>query len=105
MNRRNVCIQFKKQLLSLYNGGVHILDLFDYYLGFLMTHALSDRYKDYTHWQYKDMRMSIYNEHIDVIREVLETAWNYTRRGGKSRNLTVVGVFWSLIDKMVICSG
>lgn len=102
MNRRNVCIQFKKQLLELYNSGTPIIKLFDYYLGFLMAHALNDRYRAYTHWQLKDMHMSIYNEHIDVFREVLETAWNYTRRGGKSRNLTVVGVFWSLLDKLVI---
>ena len=102
MNRRNVCIQFKKQLLEYYNNTNDIIKCFYMYLGFIMTHALNDRYKPYTQWQIKDMVMSIYNKKINPIVEVLETAWNYTRRGGKTRGLTVVGTFWAILDKMVI---
>jgi len=71
------------------------------YLGFVKTFS-PERYRLFTKWQREDMEMSIYNPLINTKREVLETAWNYSRRGGKSRGLTVLAVFFSLIGKLVI---
>lgn len=103
MNRKLVCIKFKEQLKTLYNNNPNnLIDCFYAYLGFIMSHSLDDRYKQYTHWQVSDMLMSIHNPLINTSREVLETAWNYTRRGGKSRGLTVIAVFFVLLDKQVI---
>ena len=74
---------------------------FRYYLGFIKTFA-PERYRLFTRWQREDMEMSINNPNINVEREVLETAWNYSRRGGKSRGLTVLAVFFALLGKLVI---
>lgn len=102
MNRKLVCIKFKKQLLDLYNKSSDLVNTFYAYLGFLIEHTKNKRYVQFTKWQIEDMLMSIYNPKIDTSRVALETAWNYSRRGGKSRGLTIVAVFFSLLDKLVI---
>lgn len=103
MNRKLVCIRFKEQLLALYNNdSTKLVDCLYAYLGFLMEHSLHDDYKHFTSWQIKDMIMSIYNPLIDTRYSVLETLWRYTRRGGKSQKLTVIAVFFSLLDKRVV---
>jgi len=77
------------------------------YLAFLYTFAdrpgtpTKYRLALWTDWQIKDMEMSIYNAKIDVSKIPLETAWLYTRRGGKTRGLTIIAVFFSLLDKQV----
>lgn len=77
------------------------------YLAFLFTFAdrpnTPDKYRLalWTKWQIKDMEMSIYNAKIDVRKVALETAWLYTRRGGKTRGLTIIAVFFSLLNKQV----
>ncbi|KKK89692.1 hypothetical protein LCGC14_2730530, partial [marine sediment metagenome] len=98
---RNVCVKFGLQIKEYYNRTKDDIGAFRYYLGFLKTFA-PERYKLCNQWQREDMEMSISNPKIDTKREVLETAWNYTRRGGKSQKLTVLGVFFSLIEKLVI---
>jgi hypothetical protein len=98
---RAACIKFQLQLKDFYNRTQDDIAAFRIYLGFIKTFA-DDRYKLFTKWQREDMEMSIYNPLIDTSREVLETAWNYSRRGGKSRGLTVLAVFFSLLGKLVI---
>ena len=98
-----MCIKFKEQLIELYdNDPKNLTQCFMAYIGFLMEHSLDDKYKQFTKWQIEDMLMSVYNPKINTVREVLETAWCYTRRGGKSQKLTVVGIFWSLLDLSLI---
>ena len=98
---RNACVKFGLQLKELYSNTQDAITCFRIYLGFIKTFA-PERYREFTKWQREDMEMSIYNPLINTEREVLETAWNYSRRGGKSRGLTVLAVFFSLIGKLVI---
>ena len=106
--RYKVAIQFKQQLLELYDSGTHIIILFRMYLGFLIKFAdlnqknIKKRYSTFTRFQIADMEMSIWNAKIDYVLVALETAWIYTRRGGKSRGLTVIAVFFALLNKDVI---
>ena len=102
MNRKLVCLKFKEQLLDLYKKSNDIIKCFYAYIGFLMEFSLHDDYKQFTQWQMDDMLMSIYNPKIDTRLIPLETAWCYNRRGGKSQKLTVVGTFFSLLDKKVV---
>jgi len=98
---RAACVKFQQQLKEYYDRTGDDIGAFRYYLGFLKTFA-PERYRLFTNWQREDMEMSIYNPTINTEREVLETAWNYSRRGGKSQKLTVLGVFFSVIGKLVI---
>ena len=98
---RNVCVKFGLQIKEYYNRTKDDIGAFRYYLGFIKTFA-PERYRLFTKWQREDLEMSIRNPNINTRKEVLETAWNYTRRGGKSQKLTVIGVFFSLIEKLVI---
>jgi hypothetical protein len=98
---RNACVKFQNQIREYYNNTQDDIATFRYYLGFIKTFA-PERYRNFTRWQREDMEMSIANPLIDTSREVLETAWNYSRRGGKSRGLTVLAVFFALIGKLVI---
>lgn len=98
---RNACVKFQSQIREYYDKTQDDISTFRYYLGFIKTFA-PERYACFTRWQRKDMEMSIYNPNIDTTKEVLETAWNYSRRGGKSRGLTVLAVFFALIGKLVI---
>jgi len=106
-DKRKVVYQFKKQLNELYASGTHILVLFEMYLGFLAAFAdrpnTVDKYRLslWTSWQIADMKMSIHNDKIDTTLIILETAWLYGRREGKTRGLTIVGVFFSLLEYQV----
>ena len=77
------------------------------YLAFLYKFAdrpgTPDKYRLalWTRWQIKDMEMAIHNPKIDVRKIALEIAWLYTRRGGKTRGLTIIAVFFSLIGYQV----
>ena len=105
--RNKVVFQFQKQLLELFENGCHILILFRMYLGFLRLYAdrprTATKYRLtlWTWWQIKDMEMSIFNAKIDVTKVALETAWLYGRREGKTRGLTIIAVFFSLLNKQV----
>ena len=79
-----------------------IEDRFYAYLGFLKVNTQNKKYVELTHWQIEDMLMSISNKNINNTVEALETAWNYTRRGGKSRGLTIVGTFFSADGLQVV---
>ena len=50
----------------------------------------------------EDMIMCIYNDKIDTSKQTLETFLLYTRRGGKTKNLTAIGVFFSLLGYLVM---
>jgi hypothetical protein len=103
---KQVAISFAKQLKEAFDAGTDILTCFRMYLGFLMQFANprnDDKpYGQFDTFQIDDMMMSIYNSEIDVTKEILETFWLYTRRGGKTKNLTVVGVFFALLGKLVL---
>jgi len=101
MKRSEACLQFKKQLLGVYTNE-DIIVAFYAYLGFLRTFTQNYRYTELTYWQIEDMIMSIYNPKINTAVEALETLWNYTRRGGKSRGLTFIAIFFSLLDFKVV---
>ena len=101
MKRSEACLQFKRQLLVIYKEK-GIIDAFFTYLGFLSYFTQNKKLVEFTDWQIADMLMCIYNENIDVSLEALETALNYTRRGGKSRKLTLIAVFFALIHLLVV---
>lgn len=71
------------------------------YLAFLREFAHPE-YTQLTSFQIEDMLMSIFQDEIDNSKIALETAWNCTRRYGKSRNLTIIAVFFCLLNKEVI---
>jgi len=96
-----VCLKFIEQLRGEYKRTNDIIHCFRIYLGFIKQFS-DERYACYTKWQREDMEMSLYNPAIDTTREVLETAWNYSRRGGKSRDLTVIATFFTILKFLVI---
>lgn len=67
------------------------------YLGFLYKFAHREL-TEFTKWQIADMCMAIYNPKIDFRLIALEVAWLYTRRGGKTRGLSILAVFFALLD-------
>lgn len=101
VSREAAVSTFKRQLLEEYERTGDIIRCFRIYLGFLKEFAADD-YAEFTKWQESAMIMSVYNEKVDTKNEVLETLWNWCRRAGKSRGLTILGVFFSLLDKDVI---
>jgi len=108
MKRSEACLLFKQQLLSIYNPhdeGISkekIITAFWAYLGFLKTFTKNKKLVEFTSWQIEDMLMCIYNSKIDVSREALEVAIDYTRRGGKTRKLSILATFFSLINLRVV---
>lgn len=101
MKRAQACLLFKKGLIELYQTE-GIVAAFYAYLGFLKTYAKNPKLTQWTNWQIDDMIMCIYNSKIDVSREALETALDYTRRGGKTRSLSILATFFSLIHLRVV---
>ncbi len=96
-NRADVVYQFKIQLIKLYdNNPLNLIKCFMIYLGFLYKFAHREL-TEFTKWQIADMCMSIYNKNIDTRLIALETAWLYTRRGGKTRGLSLLAVFFSIL--------
>ncbi len=99
---KRIIPQFKKQLLELYVADdYNPTRAFYAYIGFLRTFG-GRKLRQFEDWQVQDLLMSLWNDKIKMGVEALETAWNATRRMGKSRGLTVDGVFVSLLDKDVI---
>jgi hypothetical protein len=97
LSRVEVVYQFKKQLIAHYdNNPLNLLSCFFMYLGFLVKFAHQDLV-EFTKWQIADMCMAIYNPKIDVRLVALEVAWLYTRRGGKTRGLSILAVFFALL--------
>jgi len=101
MERSTACLLFKKGLIELYKTK-GIVVAFYAYLGFLKQYAKNPKLTEWTDWQIEDMIMCIFNENINVALEALETAIDYTRRGGKTRKLSLLGTFFSLIDLRVV---
>ena len=101
MRRELACLQFKSQLLQVYEEQ-GIIPAFYAYLGFLKSFTMNSRYTQFTDWQIEDMLMCVYNPVIDPWVQTLEIALDYTRRGGKSRALTLIAEFYSLLDKVVV---
>ena len=97
-----VAKQFIKQIRTIYNNNPdNLIKCFMMYLGFLRTFAKLE-YTELTQFQIDDMLMCIHNEKIDTRLSVLETAWVYTRRGGKTRGLTIMAIFFSIINRVVV---
>ena len=97
IEKHKVVSQFKIQLMQIYdNKPSNLIKCFMIYLGFLYKFAHQEL-TELTQWQINDMCMSIYNAKIDVRKVALETAWLYTRRGGKTRGLTIIAVFFALL--------
>ncbi|MCP4648566.1 MAG: hypothetical protein GY853_00615, partial [PVC group bacterium] len=101
MKKSEACIVFSKQLRTVWLEEGIIIAFFAY-LGFLRQFTKNKKYTEWTDWQVADMIMSLYNPEIDPSREALETLWNYTRRGGKSRGLTIIAVFFALLGLQVV---
>lgn len=66
---------------------------FNFYIQFIKKHALSADLKRIEEFQLLDMLMAILNQ---------EVVWLRTRRGGKTRDLSLVAIFWAIIGKSVI---
>ena len=88
MKRSEACIRFKKALLPIYKESGIVVAFFTY-LGFLRQFTKNKQLVEFTDWQVDDMLMCLENEKIDNSKEALEIAINYTRRGGKSRKLSM----------------
>jgi hypothetical protein len=101
MKRSKACLLFRIQLQKLKRER-GIVTAFWAYLGFLVEFCKNKKYIEWTDWQVKDMIMCIYNVKINPTIEVLENALNYTRRGGKTRTLTILAVFFTLIGLRVV---
>ena len=101
MKRSQACLLFKKGLIELYQTE-GIVSAFYAYLGFIKMFGKNPKLTEFTSWQVEDMIMCIFNEKIDVSKEALETAIDYTRRGGKTRKLSLLATFFSLIDLRVV---
>lgn len=103
-NKKKVIKQFIIQLRQEYNNNPkNLIRCFMMYLGFLIAFAdppntpIKKRLALFTKWQIKDMIMCIYNEKIDTAIIILETALMYTRRGGKTRGLSIIAVFFAIL--------
>lgn len=98
---KHIAEQFRKQLLVEYDDKPeNLLKCLRMYFGFLKQFAHKDL-TEFTTWQYKDLEMMIYNPKIDMTREPLETVLIYSRRGGKSRKLSIKDTFFTLLEKDV----
>lgn len=64
-------------------------DAFYAYIGFLQIYAHDIKLTEFTDGQIADILMAIENEEVLLLR---------TRRGGKTRDLTVLAVFWSIVN-------
>lgn len=103
-SKAKIATKFANQLLEAYNSGVHILDCFKMFMGFISLfggHAGGKDLKRCTSWQMKDLMMSIWNDKIDYRLDALETVWNKNRRSGKTKGGTLLAVFFALLDKQV----
>ena len=103
---KQVATKLGKQLRAEYKKGVHIIQLFKFYLGFLAMFC-NDPDDDkalgrFTKWQIDDMIMCIYNAKVDTVKRILEVFLLYTRRGGKTRNLTIIAVFLAILGYKVM---
>ena len=98
--------QFGKQLRELYTSGTHIIECFKMYLGFIAEFCNNPnetkRLGQFTEWQIDDMIMCVHNDKIDPKKEILETFLLYTRRGGKTKHLSLMGVFFSILGYLVM---
>lgn len=63
---------------------------FSFYINFVRKYAKSVDLKRIEPFQFQDMLMAILNQ---------ECMWLRTRRGGKTRDLTLVNIFWVIIGK------
>jgi len=103
---QQVAIKFAKQLKEAYHSGTDLVSCFKMYLGFLISFCNDPKESKplgkFTYWQIDDMLMCIHNTKIDVVKQILETFLLYTRRGGKTKNLTIIGVFFSLLGYTVM---
>jgi len=103
---KQVATKFAKQLRETFESGTDIVSCLRMYLGFLMTFCnkpgADKPLGQFTQWQIDDLIMAVHNSKIDVTKQILEIFLLYTRRGAKTRNLTIGGVFFSLIGKLVL---
>ena len=99
---KNLASEFAAQLLALWEtGNYHILTLFRMYIWFLQNYGKHNAKHDirrFTDWQLKDMEMAIWNAKIDFTKIPLETVHNKNRRSGKTKNATIVAVFFKLLN-------
>jgi hypothetical protein len=67
-----------------------ILKAYQFYINFIKKYGQSVDLKRIEKFQYEDMVMAITNQ---------EVVWLRTRRGGKTRDLSLVNGFWIIVDK------
>ena len=94
--------QFIIQIRELYdNNPDNIIKCFMIYLGMLSELAKKE-YTEFAQFQIDDMKMCLYNPNIDTSKMALEVALVYSRRGGKSRTLSIIGVFLDILELVVV---
>lgn len=92
---------FKRGLVELYEKE-GIIIAFYAYLGFLREFCVNPSYTEWTDWQIADMVMCLENPKVNNRLEALEVALSYTRRGGKTRTLTILADFFALLNLRVV---
>jgi hypothetical protein len=94
--------QFARQLKQLYEFGEYdLVSLYKMYLGFVKTFGEKEL-RQYVQWQVEAEVGALYNPKVDNTKIPLETVDIRTRRGGKSRKLSMIAVFAALLGLRVI---
>jgi hypothetical protein len=78
------------QLIKYLYNEREILKSYQFYINFVKKYGQSVDLKRIERFQYEDMVMAITNQ---------EVVWLRTRRGGKTRDLSLVNGFWIIVDK------
>jgi hypothetical protein len=93
--------QFAKQLKAYYEQTGDIIRSYYMYLGFIKKYGHHDL-RQYTRWQVEAEIKTLHNDKIDNNKIPLETVDIRTRRGGKSRKLSNIAVFFNILGFRVI---
>lgn len=109
MQKRKVVKQFINQLRVVWNDDPkNLIKCFRMYLGFLVEYAdppgtpIHKKLAAFTSWQIKDMEMAIYHPKINTKNIAHECGILRTRRGGKSRDLSIINTFFAMLGLQVI---
>lgn len=85
-------MQKAKLIRKLYVEG-HKNTAFTLYLGLIIHYGGLDKIKRIERFQFMDMLLAIHAQECALVR---------SRRGGKSRDLSLIAVFWTIVGKRVI---
>jgi len=92
---KKLILQTIRAIRDAYNSGLVVEKwrALKLYIGFIQLYASSDAIKRIEQFQFDDMMMAI------VSRECM---WLRSRRGGKSRDLSLIGIFFAIVGLRVL---